>query len=123
MTVGEKSSSGLDANLAAALSYFLGIITGIIFFAIEKESRFVKFHAMQSILASLVVIAAWIVYGILVNILVWIPVLGWLVLVILWLAVALGALVLWLLLMIKAFQGERYKLPWLGDIAEQQAGR
>ena len=125
MTVGEKSSTGLDANVAGALTYLLGIITGVVFYAIEKDSRFVKFHAMQSIIVSLAVIAASVAYGVVSSILMWIPVLGWiaaLALFFVWMIAALGLLVLWLLLMIKAFQGERYKLPYIGDLAEKQLG-
>ena len=51
--VTEKSSTGLDANLAAMLCYAIGWVTGLIFFVVEKDSRFVKFHAMQSIIVSL----------------------------------------------------------------------
>ncbi|HEY8549333.1 MAG TPA: DUF4870 domain-containing protein [Vicinamibacterales bacterium] len=122
MNVAEKSSTGLDANVAAALSYLLGLITGIVFYAIEKDSRFVKFHAMQSILVSLGVIVVWVVYGVLANVLAWIPILGWIALALLWAVIAIGALVLWIVLMLKAFQGERFKLPWFGDMAERQMG-
>jgi uncharacterized membrane protein len=117
----EKSSSGLEANIAAALSYLLGPITGVIFFAIEKESPFVRFHAMQSIVTGVAVFALWIVYSIIASVLLVIPFLGWIVLLLLWAAMTLGLLVLWVLLMIKAFQGDRFKLPYLGDIAEKQA--
>ena len=53
-----KSSTGLQANVAALLAYVLGIVTGLVFFLIEKESRFVKFHAMQSLALSLVLFVA-----------------------------------------------------------------
>jgi uncharacterized membrane protein len=122
MTTGAQSSTGLDANIAAALSYLLGIITGIVFYAIEKDSRFVKFHAMQSILVSLAVIVVWVVYSILVNVLLFIPVLGWIAIVLIWAGLSLAGLALWVFLMVKAFQGESYKLPYLGDIAERQIG-
>ena len=50
-----KSSTGLDENIAALLSYILGWVSGLIFFLIEKDSKFVRFHAMQSILFNVVV--------------------------------------------------------------------
>jgi uncharacterized membrane protein len=121
MTSTEKSSTGLEPNLAAALSYVLPPITGVIFFAMEKESRFVRYHAMQSILVGLAALAVWIVYGVLVNILLFIPILGWIAIPILWAILTLSLFVLWVFLMIKAFQGDRYKLPYLGDIAEKQS--
>ena len=120
MTTTERSSTGLDANIAAALSYFFGLLSGAVFFAIETDSRFVKFHAMQSMLASVAAIVLWIVYMVLASILVYIPVLGWLVMLLLWAALALGMLGVWLFSMFKAFQGQRFKLPYLGEVAEKQ---
>ena len=120
MTTTERSSTGLDANIASALSYFFGLLSGAVFFAIETESRFVKFHAMQSMLASVAAIVLWIVYMVLASILVYIPVLGWLVMLLLWAGLALGMLGLWLFCMFKAFQGERFKLPYIGEVAEKQ---
>ena len=120
MTTTERSSTGLDANIASALSYFFGLLSGAVFFAIETESRFVKFHAMQSMLASVAAIVIWIVYMVLASILVYIPVLGWLVMLLLWAGLALGMLGLWLFCMFKAFQGERFKLPYIGEVAEKQ---
>jgi len=120
MTTTERSSTGLDANIAAALSYFFGLLSGAVFFAIETDSRFVKFHAMQSMLASVAAIVIWIVYMVLASILVYIPVLGWLVMLLLWAGLALGMLGVWLFSMFKAFQGERFKLPFIGEVAEKQ---
>jgi uncharacterized membrane protein len=120
MTTTERSSTGLDANIAAALSYFFGLLSGAVFFAIETDSRFVKFHAMQSMLASVAAIVIWIVYMVLASILAYIPVLGWLVMLLLWAGLALGMLGVWLFSMFKAFQGERFKLPFIGEVAEKQ---
>ena len=105
-----KSSLGLDANVAACLSYVLGLITGIIFYVLEKENKFVKFHAMQSI----VVFGAVFVLGIILP---FIPVIGLILLPI----VYIGSIVLWILLMVKAYQGETFKLPIAGDIAEKNS--
>ncbi len=105
-----KSSLGMDANAAALLSYLLGFITGIIFYVLEKENKFVRFHAMQSI----------IVFGFFfaVNfITILLPVIGRPISVV----VNLASFILWVILMIKAFQGEKFKLPVAGDIAEQKA--
>lgn len=105
---GEKSSLGLDANLVAALSYVFGLLSGVIVFLLEKQSRLVRFHALQSILLSAALFVAFIVVGV-------IPVIGAPLRVLLW----FGSLVVWVLLMVKAFQGEMFKLPGLGDLAEK----
>ncbi|HVD92960.1 MAG TPA: DUF4870 domain-containing protein [Vicinamibacterales bacterium] len=103
----EKTSTGLDANVAAALSYLVGFVTGIIFLLVEKENKFVRFHAMQSTL----VFAGIVAIDILLQIL---PILGALVVV----AVVIPcSAFLWLLLMFKAYQGEEFKLPLVGQMA------
>lgn len=106
------ASSKGNENLMAAASYLLGFVTGIIFLLIEKESKFVRFHAMQST----------ILFGgiFIINIaLGFIPLLGWLVGLIL----SFAAFVLWIVCMWKAFQGEMYKVPYVGEIAEKQLGK
>lgn len=108
---GGKTSMGLEPNLAGLLCYVLGWVTGLIFFILEKENKFVRFHAMQSI----VVFGTLTVVSIILS---FIPFVGW---VISWVISLLG-LILWIILMIKAYQGQRYKLPWAGNIAEKQVG-
>jgi len=103
-----KSSTGLEENVAALLSYVVGWITGLVFFLIEKDSKFVKFHAMQSIITFGGLMIVSIILGI-------IPVIGW---VVSWLLNIL-MIVLWIILMIKAYQGEKFKLPTIGDLAEK----
>jgi uncharacterized membrane protein len=108
-----KTSMGLEENIAGALCYILGWITGIVFFLLEKENRFVRFHAMQSIVTFLpLTIIIWIIQVLLF----WVPVVSWAILSLLWIL----TLILWLVLMIKAYQGELYKLPIVGDFAEKQ---
>jgi len=103
-----KTSLGLDENIEAMLSYLLGWLTGIIFLLLEKESDFVRFHAMQSTVTFLAI-------NVLQLFLRFIPVIGWL------LSALLGivALILWIVGMVKAYQGERYKFPIFGDLAEE----
>jgi uncharacterized membrane protein len=103
----EKTSTGLDANLAAALSYLVGFVTGIIFLLVEKDNRFVRFHAMQSTLVFIGIVAIDILLQI-------VPILG--ALVVVFIVIPASAL-LWLLLMYKAYQGEEFKLPLVGQIA------
>jgi len=102
----------MDANVASGLSYVLTIITGVIFLLIDRRPE-VRFHAMQAIIFGI----AWAVVGILREVLTFFP-----LNVVLWLA-WLAGLVLWVVLMIQGFQGRHFKLPYIGDLAEQQAGR
>lgn len=113
-------ASGLQDNVAGALCYALWLITGIIFLVIEPYSRnkFVRFHAFQSIFTSA---ALWILSMFLMWFAFLLPVgpremMFWLGSI-----VRLGMLALWVILMIKAWQGERFKLPLVGDLAERQA--
>jgi uncharacterized membrane protein len=103
----EKTSTGLAANVAAALSYLVGFVTGIIFLLVEKENKFVRFHAMQSTL----VFAGIVAIDILLQV---VPILG--ALVVLFIVIPASA-ILWLLLIFKAYQGDEFKLPLVGQMA------
>lgn len=109
-----KTSMNLEENVAGALCYVLGWVTGIVFYIMEKENKTVRFHAVQSIIVFLPLM---IVVGILQVILLFIPFIGWAI------SGLMGLLVfiLWLVLMFKAYQGEKFKLPIVGDIAEKHA--
>ncbi len=107
-----ETSVGLSANVAGLLCYVGGWISGIVFLVIEKKSKFVKFHAWQSIMTFGVLT---VVYLILFSI----PIIGW---VIGWIISVLG-LVLWIILMIQAGTGKMWKLPWVGNWAEKQASK
>lgn len=131
---GKTDGSGLDRNLAGALSYLLGLVTGIVFFVIDEDDSFVRFHAAQSIVASLALFVISIVLSILSSLLVGLLVLGGLagggvggaavvatLFTLLWTGFSLVVLVLWLFLMYKAYQGDRYRLPVIGSLAENIA--
>lgn len=105
-----KTSLGIDENIEALLSYVLGWVTGIVFLALERENKFVRFHAAQSLAAFLPLFVAMIILGV-------IPFIGWVISLI----ISLLTLLLWLFLMFKAFKGEKYKLPLVGDFAERQS--
>jgi len=107
--VKDKTSMGLEPNVAGLLCYVLGWVSGIIFFILEKENKLVRFHALQSI----------IVFGVITvasALLTWIPVFGG------FFGTVIGIItfILWVVLMVKAYQGEKYKIPWAGDFAEKQ---
>ena len=100
---------GLDPNVAAALAYVVGWVSGVILLVFEPN-RFVRFHALQSTIVFGALSVAWMVA-------LSVPFLGWLVAI--FIIPPLSA-VLWLLLMYKAYQGERYKVAVAGDMAEQR---
>jgi uncharacterized membrane protein len=126
-----KSSTGLDENVAALLSYIAGWITGLVFFLIEKDSRLVRFHAMQSLILSgggtVLLIALWILIFVLSIIIGYISgILAFLVTTVLslvagvlGLAILIGAIIS----LIKAYQGQYFKLPVVGNLAEKYSAK
>ena len=105
-----KTSIGFKANVAAALSYLLGFVSGIIIYLLEKENKFVRFHAMQSI----------VTFGLLwlVSILVWVlPFVGTMIAPIIYML----EVALWVILIVSAYRGKYLKLPIAADIAEKMA--
>lgn len=111
----DLNTAGIDPKVLAVLSYFLWLIGGIVLFAVSKN-QFVRFHAMQSIIFNIVValLAAVLqIFGFLL----------WFLLgVVLWLAY-MAIFAVWILLMIKAYQGEKFKLPIIGQLAEKLVSR
>ena len=127
-----KSSMGMEENIASMLCYIVVWVTGFIFFFMEKENKTIRFHALQSILTFLpLTVIGWIFYGPLgisytrysnpygggygygiptVSIFWYI---GMLINVVMF--------ILWLILVFKAYKGEKFKLPIIGDIAEKHA--
>jgi uncharacterized membrane protein len=111
------SAAGLTDNVAGMLAY-VTIIPAIIFLVLEpfNRNRFIRFHAFQCLFAAI----AWTVLWIALSIVAHIPLLGWATLL-LWPLIGLGGLIVWILLLLKAYQGQMFKLPVIGDIAEKQA--
>lgn len=103
-----KTSLGIDENLEGLLAYLLWWLTGIILLLLEKESYFVRFHAMQSTVTFLVFTVA-------IRVFEAIPIIGGLIAYLL----SLVALIAWIVGMVKAYRGELYKFPIFGDLAEQ----
>ena len=114
------ASSGLDTNVASALAYLLGFVTGILFLVLApyNQNKTIRFHAFQSIFLSV----GWIALVIVMNILSFI--LPWFLTTLLWFVMmlaGLGVFVLWLVLMFKAYQNQKLSLPVIGPMAEKQA--
>lgn len=114
----------LTPNIAGALAYSLGIITGILFLVLEpyRRDRFVRFHAMQSILYFVAAVAFNILWRIMVGILMSIS--GWIALVSLpiRMLISLCLFGFWLFLMFQAYNQREFRIPILGAIAAKQAG-
>jgi uncharacterized membrane protein len=113
------TSTGLPANVAGALAYVLGPITGVIFYVLEKDNRFVRFHAAQSIAVFVVMFIISIVLGILGMVIGAVPLIGWLVAMLLSFGVSIVSFVLWLLLMWQAYQGKEWEAPFAGVFARR----
>jgi uncharacterized membrane protein len=131
-----KSGVGLEPNIAAALSYIW--IVGLIFFFIEKENRFIRFHAMQSVLYGIlwvVVIIALTIVNIVIAVAVGIAagaagdaggifgMLVGLISMVIWLVIPLAYLATLILAAVKAYQGKTWKIPFIGNMAEKIANK
>jgi uncharacterized membrane protein len=111
------TAGGMAANVAGTLCYLLGFITGILFLVLApyNQDKFVRFHAFQSIFLSV----AWFAVNI-AQAMLWV-ILPWGVASMLSMLIGLAFFAAVIFLMVKAYQGERFKLPVIGDLAEKQA--
>lgn len=125
-----ETSTGLDQNVAGALSYLLGFVTGIAFFLLEKENEYVRFHAAQSMLLSAGIVVLSVMTTVLTTLLFVgdafvtggaIAVLASLVVSLFWLVFSVVIFAAWLYLMVRAYQGKRVHLPVIGKYAERMA--
>ena len=102
-----------NEKMMGAVAYLLGPVTGVLLLLTEKKNEYVRFHAMQSTLVFGGMILLYVVLAI-------VPIIGWLILVVLSSILPLISFILWLVLMWKAYNGEKYKLPYFGNLAEKQ---
>lgn len=101
----ERTSFGLDENTESALAYVLGFITGVFFLLMEDENRTVRFHAMQSVLLFFSLVIVIVVMSVIPFLTLFVSV------------VQLIGILLWLLLIIRAYQGRMLRLPFVGTMA------
>lgn len=104
----KSSLETMPKNTKAALCYLLGWLTGIFFFLTEKKDEEIRFHALQSI----------ITFGGL-TVISFVPLIGW----ILSPLIMIAGFVLWLVLIIKTYQGEKIELPIAADLAKKQLAK
>jgi uncharacterized membrane protein len=109
-------------NVAGMLAY-VTIIPAILFLVMEpyNKNRFVRFHSFQNIFLHVAGLVLWIGLFIVSMVLAFIPILGHIVAFLLWMTLSVGLLVVWIILLLKANQGQMFKLPIIGDMAEKQA--
>ena len=115
---------GMTDNLAAALCYLFGFITGILFLVLApyNQNRNIRFNAFQSIFLNIAWVIFWIVISMVSLMFNFIPFLRLFVATVLEFAVGLGGFIVWLYLMFKTYNGEKVVLPIVGPMAEKQAG-
>lgn len=105
---GMRSSTGLEVNIAGVLCYLIPFLSGLVLLFLEKNSRFVKFHAMQAVLTFGALFAAYYIADI-------IPLIDGLIQFV----IRFTGFVLWILLMVKAYGREWYRIPVIGEMAER----
>ena|SRR5690242_11515074 len=116
-------AAGLEENMACALCYLVGLLTGVLFLVLApyNQNRLIRFHAFQSIFVHIASFFVFIGLMIVVSFLHFIPFLGTILALMLYPIVGLGFFILWLMLMYKAYNRERWVLPIVGPLAEKQA--
>lgn len=106
MTEQNEATAGLDKTTAAALSYVLGPITGVVFYVISKDP-FVRFHALQSIVVFGILVLVQMILGATIIFVFLLPL------------ISILSFILWLVLIYKAWLGEEWLVPVLGDVVEK----
>lgn len=111
-----ETTTNSNEKLVGALCYLAGPITGVLFLLIERKNQYIRYHAMQSTLVFGGIFLLQIVLGI-------VPILGWLMALILSPLIFLVTFLLWLVLMFKAYSGEKYHLPFFGNLTDKQLAK
>ena len=119
-----SATGGLQDNVAGALCYALGLITGVLFLVLEpyNKNKTIRFHAFQSIFVHLSLIVFWVGVTVMAGVLGAISNVLALVLIPLYGLVGLGCFALWIFMLFQTFNGSKVVLPVIGPLAEQQAG-
>ena len=116
----EKSTMSLEPGVAVLLAYLLSLVGGIVIFMMEKENKFVRFHAMQSIILNIVALITFVILSVLMAIVTALTAgIGGICGIVLFPLLGVAFAVFALIAMIKGYQGEMYKIPLIGDFAEK----
>lgn len=116
------TTGGISDNIAGALAY-VTIIPAIVFLLVEpfKRNRFIRFHCFQCIFLVLAAFVLGLALKVGLAVLLFVPVLGQLMVLLISIVIVIGCLIFWMVLVVKALQGEMFKVPFVGDLAEKQA--
>ena len=120
-SVAGKSSTGLDANVAALLAYLFSWVSGLIFLVVEKENRFVRFHAMQSVLLGAAALLCFFALSVMTSMMAFVSVTLAAIFGMLGSLIGLAFFAITIVCMIKAYQGQQFRLPIIGDLAAKNA--
>ena len=117
------SAVAIEDNLASALCYLLLGATGLLFLVLEpyNRKRDIRFHAFQSIFYTGALAVCWVVVIVAGMILAYIPWVGGIVAGLIFATMFVGAFVVWILLMYKAYINKPVLLPWIGSMAQKQS--
>ena len=124
VAIAAAPSSGLAPNMAAMLAYFT-FIPAIIFLVMEpyNKDRFIRFHSFQSLFFNGAWIVLWIgmiFVGIALHV---VPVIGFLIHLLIDVVLGIGGIILWIILVVKAYGMKKFQLPVIGKMAEEQAAK
>jgi uncharacterized membrane protein len=120
-SVAGKSSTGLDANVAALLAYLFSWVSGLIFLVVEKENRFVRFHAMQSVLLGAAAMLCFFGLSVITSMMAFMSLTLATIFSLLGSLIGLAFFAITIVCMIKAYQSQQFRLPIIGDIAARNA--
>lgn len=116
----------LPPNLSACLACVFPLVGGLVVLGIEKRNAFVRFYAMQSIYFGGATVVLTIAYSIISFVLLHIPIIGWLLLIVLWLlgiALMLAWLFIYVMLIVRSLSGQEWEVPFIGRLARQQVAQ
>ncbi|MBZ5602909.1 MAG: hypothetical protein LAO79_11435 [Acidobacteriia bacterium] len=113
----------MSENMACALCYLLGLLTGVLFLVLApyNQNRKIRFHAFQAIFMHVALIIAGFALSIVFGLLLQVPFIGAMIGLVVWPILGLACFALWLMLMYKAYNNEKWVLPIVGPLAEKQA--